>query len=242
MSILHVYADESCTGGQKYLVLGGIALEEAFVPEALRRLKSVRDAYNTYGEVKWQKVSKNRLDFYKAYVDVFFDASQDDEVHFYALYVDTHTFNHTKYNGGEAEIGFNKLIYQLLLHKFGRKYGQNYRLYVYLDDRTTKHDPEAMRPMLNNELDSRWQIGGRPFRQLRFRDSKQCDLIQLNDLLVGTVGFKRNLHDKRPDCAPHKIALAEHILRRAHENEKPHRLNSQQARRFAVWPFKYRGK
>ena len=51
------------------------------------------------------------------YVDVFFDASAKDDLHFYALYVDTHTFNHHKYNGGEAEIGFNKLIYQLLLHK-----------------------------------------------------------------------------------------------------------------------------
>jgi hypothetical protein len=240
MPLLHVYADESCTGGQRYLALGGIALDEAFAPDILGRLKAVRDAHATYGEVKWQKVSKSKLDFYKAYVDVFFDASLVDDVHFYALYVDTHTFNHHKYNSGEAEIGFTKLIYQLLLHKFGRKYGENYKIKVFLDDRTTKHDPEEMRPMLNRDL-AKWGIPGDPFRQIRFRDSKVCDLIQLNDLLVGTVGFKRNLRDKVPGCAPHKIELAAHIVRRALENEKPYRLNSAQARRFAVWPFKFKG-
>ena len=241
MSILHVYADESCTGGQQYLALGGIALDESFAVGLLARLKAVRDAHATYGEVKWQKVSKAKLDFYKAYVDVFFDSSATDDVHFYALYVDTHTFNHHKYNGGEAEIGFNKLIYQLLLHKFGRKYGGRYKIKVFLDDRTTKHDPEQMRPMLNKEL-AKWEVAGEPFRQIRFRDSKTCDLIQLNDLLVGTVGFKRNRRDKVPGCSPHKIELAEHIVRRALENEIPNRLNSAQAKRFAVWPFKYKGK
>lgn len=238
MTILHVYADESCTGGQQYLALGGIALNEAVVPALLSRLQAVREAHSTHGEVKWQKVSKAKLDFYKAYVDVFFDASMADEVAFYALYVDTHTFNHQKYNGGEAEIGFNKLIYQLLLHKFGRRYGYSNRIKVFLDARTTKHDPEDMRPMLNKDL-AKWGVMDAPFRQIRFRDSKICDLIQLNDLLVGTVGFKRNLRDKVAGCSPHKSELAEHIVRRALENEKPHRLNSRQARRFAVWPFKY---
>lgn len=241
MTILHVYADESCTGGQQYLALGGIALDEKRAAEILTKLTAVRNAYATYGEVKWQKVSKSKLAFYKAYVDVFFDASAVDEVHFHALYVDTHTFNHHKYNGGEAEIGFNKLIFQLLLHKFGRKYGASKRIKVFLDHRTTKHDPEEMRPMLNREL-AKWGVHNDPFRQIRFRDSKICDLIQLNDLLVGIVGFKRNRRDKAPGCALHKIDLAEHILRRAHENEKPHRLNSPHAKRFAVWPFKFKGK
>jgi hypothetical protein len=240
MSVLHVYADESCTS-HRYLALGGIALEADYVDIVLARLKAVRDAHSTYGEVKWQKVSKAKLDFYKAYVDVFFDAAQKDEIHFNALYVDTSTFNHTKYNDGEAETGFLKLIYQLLLHKFGRKYGDSYNLYVYLDERSTKHDPESLRPMLNSDLAKR-EIRGAPFKQLRFRNSKDCELIQLNDLLVGTVGFKKNLHDKVSGCSLHKISLAEHIVRRAIENEAPHRLNSREAKRFAVWPFKFRGR
>ncbi|WP_345541738.1 DUF3800 domain-containing protein [Variovorax defluvii] len=238
MSTFHVYADESCANDHRYMALGGVTLNSALVPDVLRRIKAVRDRHQTFGEVKWTKVSKSKLDFYREYVDVFFDASAADEMHFCALYVDTFTFNHHKYNGGQRDLGFNKLIYQLMLHKFGRRYGRSHDLHVYLDDRTTKHNPEQMRPMLNSDL-AKWGINGQPFKRLHFRDSKGCDLIQLNDLLVGTVGFKRNLHDKVPGCAPHKIALGEHIVRRALQNEAPHRLNSAAARRFAVWPFRF---
>jgi hypothetical protein len=240
MEMLDIYADESCTGNHRYLVLGGIALERTFAEVALGKLKDVRSSFSTHGEVKWSKVSGGKLDFYKAFVDVFFDCSANDDVHFYSLYVDTSTFNHHRFNGGNAEIGFNKLIYQLLLHKFGRKYGKSYGLHVHLDDRTTKHNPEDMRPMLNSELGNKWGVTGNPFRRMAFQDSKKSDLIQLNDLLVGTVGFKKNLHHTRPECSPHKIALANHIVRRALENEKPYKLNSRHAKRFAVWEFEYR--
>jgi hypothetical protein len=158
-----------------------------------------------------------------------------------ALYVDTQTFNHGRWNSGSAEMGFNKLIYQLLLHRFGRKYGRAHRLVVHLDDRTTRHNPDDLRPMLNADLRRRWGVTTDPFRQIAFIDSKASELIQLNDLLVGTIGFKKNLHDQRPGCAPHKIELCRHIVLRAPENEKPHRLNARAARRFAVWPFRYKG-
>ena len=241
MDMIDVYGDESCTSGHRYLVLGALAIERPLVAGVVDRLKAVRDRHNTHGEVKWSKISRAKLDFYKEYVDVFFDTSAQDDLDFRALYVDTHTFNHHRFNSGDAEIGFNKLIYQLLLHKFGRTYGANYGLDVRLDSRTTKADPDELRPMLNSDL-CRWGITNRPFRRIRFAHSHECELIQLNDLLVGTVGFKKNLHEHRPGCSAHKIEMCQHIIRRALQNEKPHRLNSSHAKRFAVWPFQFRQK
>lgn len=241
MEMFDVYGDESCTSGNRFLCLGALAIQRATVPTILENLKRVRDRHNTFGEVKWSKVSRSKLDFYREYVDVFFAASCQDDVHFRALYVDTSTFNHHGFNSGNAEIGFNKLIYQLLLHKFGREYGRTHGIEVFLDDRATKHDPEDLRPMLNNHL-AKYGIRSSPFRRIRFRDSKNCDLIQLNDVLLGVVGFKKNLHDKKTDCSEHKKALADHIITRALANEAPHRLNSRQAKKFAVWPFRYNKK
>ncbi|TDP74084.1 DUF3800 domain-containing protein [Roseateles toxinivorans] len=241
MEMLDVYGDESCTNGHRYLCLGALAIRRALVPLALEQLAAVRQRHNTHGEVKWSKVSGAKLAFYRDYVDVFFEASRQDDMHFRALYVDTHTFDHHRFNGGQAEIGFNKLIYQLLLHKFGRKYGERHGIEVFLDDRTTKHNPEELRPMLNNHL-CQFDITSMPFKRIRFKNSKNCDLIQLNDVLLGVIGFKKNLHENKPDCSVHKKALAEHIVRRALENERPHRLNSAQATRFAVWPFQYKKK
>lgn len=239
MEMLHVYGDESCcSGGLKYASLGGIAVQQAKVGELNERLQKVKDHYGVTKEVKWTRISRGMLDFYRSYVDVFFDASAVDDMHFWSMYVDSHTFNHRKFNQGQVDVGFSKLFYQLLLHKFGRNYGEAHRIGVYLDFRSSKDDPDMMRPMLNNDLKN-WGVHTSPFKRIEFRDSKKCNFIQLNDVLLGVIGFKKNLHDKRPECSPAKIDLANHIIRRAISNESPHRLNSRQARRFAVWPFSF---
>ncbi len=237
--MLHIYADESCKDAHRFLALGAIALERSVEPSIVAQLQAVRVAHNTFGEVKWTKVSRSKLDFYKAFVDVFFDASKNDDMHFYGLHVDTQTFNHRRWNRGEAEIGFSKLIFQLLLHKFGRRYGDKYPLVVFLDGRSTKQDPEDLRPMLNSELAKRWDMPTRPFRRLTFVDSKKSDIIQVNDLLIGTIGFFKNKHHKRADCARHKIEFAHYILARAQECE-PERFTSFKASRFSVWRFAYK--
>jgi len=237
--MLHIYADESCKDAHRYMAMGATAVERTFEPEIAARFRAVRAAHNTFGEVKWTKVSRAKLGFYKRFVDVFFDASKADDMHFYGLHVDTQTFNHRRWNQGEAEIGFSKLIFQLLLHKFGRRYGADYPLTVYLDSRSTRHDPDEMRPMLNSELAKRWEIPTRPFRRITFIDSKKSDLVQVNDLLIGTIGFFKNKHHKRPDCSVHKLALAHYILQRAAECE-PEKFVSIKASRFSVWRFAYK--
>ena len=239
MALMNVYADESCKDAHRFLALGAIAIEHAFKPSALKLLSDVRAKYNTWGEVKWTKCSEAKLPFYKAFVDVFFDCAATDDIHFHALYVDTHTFKNSVFNGGDREIGFNKLIYQLLLHKFGCKYGENNPMHVYLDARSSKHEPDSIRQMLNAEMLKRG-VASYPFRRITFQDSKSTDLLQLNDLLVGTVGYKSNRHDKVVGCATHKVRLAQHILDRALENDKPHRLVHRGAKRFTIWRFAYK--
>lgn len=237
--MLHIYADESCKDAHQYMAMGAVAVDHTVEATIVARLMAVRAAHNTFGEVKWTKISRAKLDFYKAFVDVFFDASKTDDMHFYGLHVNTHTFNHRQWNQGEAEIGFSKLIFQLLLHKFGRRYGADYPLTVYLDSRSTRHDPDDMRPMLNSELAKRWEIPTRPFRRITFIDSKKSDLIQVNDLLIGTIGFLKNKHHRRPDCSAHKKALAAYILKRATECE-PAGFIAIKASRFSVWRFAYK--
>lgn len=236
--MLDVYLDESCKDAHRYLVIGAICVDTDLVPDIRGRLRSVREQFGQFGEVKWSKCTRMKQPFFQAFADVFFDASAKDEMFFHALYVDCSTFDHHKFNRGDSDLGFNKLIYQLLLHKFGRRYGHEHPMHVYLDQRATKHQPEAIRPLLNSDL-RRWGIATEPFRRLTFVDSAKSDLIQLNDLLVGTIGFTKNRHDKRQDCAAHKVALKDHIVKRALANDHPHRLNWASARRFCVWPFRF---
>lgn len=231
--MIHIYADESCKDTHKYLVLGGICVELDNLIPTLALLKQVRDKHKTYGEVKWQKVSKAKLFFYKEFVDVFFNLAKVDNLHFHSLVVDTSTFKQTNH-----ELGFNKLIFQLLLHKFGRKYGSS-RLYAHLDDRTTRYSPDDMRPMLNACLRRDWKYTNNPFKRLTFIDSKDSDIMQLNDLLIGAIGFRKNKHHLIERASPNKIELCRYIVEKVSQvqNFKP---TDKGATKFTLWNFEYK--
>jgi hypothetical protein len=103
MDVLDFYGDESCcTGGLRYLALGGIAVRRALVPEIEGRLAAVRAHYKGTKEMKWTRVSKHHIRYYIDFVNVFFDAAARDEMTFTGLYVDTHSFNRRRFNQGEA--------------------------------------------------------------------------------------------------------------------------------------------
>ena len=121
--VMEFYADESCCGGsERNLIIGGIAVRLDHVAELEGRLRSVRAGYPiglTNNEVKWSKCSKAALPFYKDFADVFFGAAERDLASFTGLWVNKSTFDHRTYNAGSPDIGFNKMVYQLLLHKVG---------------------------------------------------------------------------------------------------------------------------
>lgn len=240
MDVMNFYGDESCChGGEHFLVIGGIAVPLAHVSSIEDRLRAVRSSYPgnlANSEVKWSNASKAVLNFYKEYSDVFFDAAARGELSFTSLCMDKRTFNHRTYNGNNPDIGFNKMVYQLLLHKVGKVWGKTHRITVKLDHRTSKDDPDELRPMLNHHL-RRQGIDTFPFKRIEFKDSKKSDLIQLNDLLIGTLGCNYN---KREGRAAHKLELAEHIMGQAKKTCHPKSICGWHATTFRVWEFEFR--
>lgn len=238
--MISVYADESCKDNHRYLILGGICAELANMDEITRKLKAVRTKHNTYGEVKWGKVSNGKYQFYVDYINVFFDLCAVDILHFHFLSVDTSTFNHKVHNGGNSELGFDKLIYQLLLRKFGARYGKNHKIQVYLDERTTNSNPNSMTEILNAGLNKKLKIDSSPFTRVTFQDSKTSELLQVNDLLIGAIGFRNNKRHLNQESAAHKTRFSELILRKAIQLEYPIKMGSPNAVKFTSWNFKFK--
>jgi hypothetical protein len=236
--ILEAFVDESCQTQHRYLVLGGLACKHENVSDCEARFAMVRKQYAMFGEVKWTKVSRAKLHVYKALVDTLFSLISEDKLHFHSLIADTSEFDHKTYNQGNSEIGFHKLIYQLLLHKFGRRYADEYRLYVYLDRRTTKASLMELRSMLNSGLAKSWDIRGWPVSRVHFRNSDSSDLFQLNDLLIGAIGHRKNQHYLLPNASVHKRELGEHIVAAAGVTDIC-RDTRREATRFTVWNFHY---
>lgn len=233
--MLNIYADESCRTAHRYLVLGGIVVEEPDEKLAILKFKDIRDKHKTYGEIKWEKVSKGKLPFYQDIAKTFFELNKKDILHFHSLCVDTHTFA----KGHDPEMSFDKLMYQLLLHKFGRKYGDGEKLYAHLDERTAAQSPDFMRPMLNADLRKRG-IANNPFKRIRFIRSHASELIQANDLLIGAIGSRKNGNHLKPGANSAKVALGEYISAAARDTTTfPILITSRFAKRFSLWNFQY---
>jgi hypothetical protein len=163
------------------------------------------------GEAKWVKVSKAKLAAYKRLVDVLFDHS--GAAHFHCLVVDTTLLDHRRFDEGSREIGFNKEVYQLAM-KCARLY-PTALFHVYPDQRETTQMPEDLRLILNRGCRKKGDKRDWPFRRCQFRDSKNTLLLQLTDIVAGSLAFKLNGHDKKQGASVAKCELATHILGRA---------------------------
>lgn len=213
LPISDIYIDESSQTAHRYLVLGGIIAKKEIVDDFAEAVDRARVPELPRGEMKWGKASRSKLPAYQRVIDLFFQP-QLRGVHFHSLVVDTSRQNHARYNQGSRDIGFNKEIYQLAI-KFGRLYPREL-FHLYLDKRTTTQLPDELRLILNrgiraNHGDTRdW-----PYRRTQFRDSKDCKILQLVDILIGAVAWTLNGHHLAADASPAKTALATYILGRA---------------------------
>lgn len=226
------YLDESSQSGHRFLVLSVLAIFRNQVPGILQALEDVRRRHNQTRELGWSCVSKYKFAVYEGWMDVLQAFAAQRRLRVTSLILDTSERNDKQYNEGDCDLGFNKLLYQLLLHRVGKRYGRDRALFGVLDDRTTKHRPEKLRDMLNAGLAKTCSIETRPFKTLEFQNSKDSDLIQLTDIVAGGLAFHRNDHANLPGVRAEKILLSRRIqsLRRM-------RVVGGQ---FDIWEFHYK--
>lgn len=235
--MFNVYVDESCHTAHRYLVLGCVIVDASCQAQMLSDLVEARNKHELKKpEIKWKKTSARGLSLYKAFIDVYVKYAKQDLAHFHCLYVESCTLDHS-HSSNDADTTLNKLIYQLMLHRVGRRYSGP--IYVYVDNRETPYSPDAIRPMLNAAM-AKYGDHTEPFRRLSFIDSHKSDIVQLTDLLIGAVGYRKNNRHKRVDASPHKNELGEYIARKCGELEpKP---NVPTAKLFTLWKFEYKKK
>jgi hypothetical protein len=226
------YSDESSQNGHRYLVIGTLAIFRSKVPALLAKLQQARNDNNHTGELGWTSINSYKFGTYIDWLDIFAEFARPQFLRFSALVLDTSKVDHS-WNDGDKELGFNKLLYQLLLHRVGARYGSERPLNGYLDHRTTVHTPETLRQILNAGLGKYRGIKTNPFQRIQFRDSKQCDLIQLTDILTGAIAFHMNGHGKKAGTRKEKIGLCQEIRNLRATDQLVQR-------QFDIWHFFYR--
>jgi hypothetical protein len=206
--IAEIYIDESSQNNHRYLVLGGVILMLTSAAELNGLIMKARLPELPAHEAKWTRVSKKKLAAYKRIVDVLVKNSH--LMHFHSLVVDTTLVDHQRFNAGSREIGFNKEIYQLAM-KFSRLYSKD-SYHLYPDYRDTTQKPEDLRVILNCGCRKNGDPRDWPFRRCQFSVSKKTPLLQLVDILVGTIAYRLNGHDKEPNAALAKNELSSYVL------------------------------
>jgi hypothetical protein len=98
-----------------------------------------------------------------------------------------------------------------------------------------------LKQILNAGINKRWKIASAPFRRIEPRDSKKCELIQINDILLGAIGFQKNGFDLIAGSNAAKKELAAYIAEKAGLNDLKGGTPISQ-KRFTLWSFRLRDK
>lgn len=188
--MFHVYCDESrpeAIGSDnlvdKYAVIGGIWVEKKDVRKVKKEVSRLRDFYNVYGEMKWNKVTPSKIDFYKDIINMFFEL---DTIRFRCIVVDGTKVNLSKFHKSDKELGFYKFYYQLLYHWLNKN--DYYSIFVDYTKNKEHNRLSELKSVLNNASLA-------IVKNLQAVESKQTTLIQIADLLIGAIGYKYNTYN-----------------------------------------------
>jgi hypothetical protein len=235
---INIYCDESRQTADRYMVLGGLITlrddEDAFQ----KAMQLYRQSNNMQAELKWTKVSDQKIKEYTALMDLYFSLSRS--FHFKAIIIDTQEVDHKRYNKSDAELGFYKLMYQFLLHSFGAYLIPSDQCIIHLDQRTTsKYKLSTLCAILNNGLKKKYGLENKPVRNVQGLNSKDNDFIQVADILMGAIGYEMNGAHTRTNAKRAKVALAETIAHKAGlvNLQQP---TPRSSKHFSIWHFHFR--
>lgn len=182
-----IYCDESCQEvlidkqSHNYMGIGGIWIPDDNREDFKYLISTVKKRHELYGEIKWNKVSPQYLDFYKSIIKCFFDT---DYLRFRVIVIASQQIDNIRFNQSDAELGFYKFYYQLINHWILDN--NEYKIFV---DLKTFRDRTRLK-VLRNVLDCSNLTS--KVSQIQSLPSDESIGIQLADLLTGLVVGKYN--------------------------------------------------
>jgi len=207
MNTINVYCDESNhleSDGISPMVLGAVFGQVEEIKTANTRIREikVRHGIAPHTEIKWTKVSPNKIQFYLDLIDYFFDS---DDLHFRAVIVNKAELDHEGFNQTHDDF-YYKIYFELLK----RILSPSDRYNVYLDIKDTRGGKKVkkLRDILSNNM---YDFDGDIVQRIQQVHSHEVDVLQLSDILIGALQFL-NRQDVRSEA---KQKIVERIKQRS---------------------------
>lgn len=188
----NIYCDESChlkNDHFQYMVLGAIKCEKNNKKRIIREIRDlkIKHGMNPHCEIKWKKVSNNKLAFYKDLINYFFD---NPLLSFRAIIVDKTKIDHKRFNQTH-DIFYYKVYYQLL----SRIIVPGAKNFIYLDIKDTRSaiKVKKLHECLANGIYD-WNLSW--VKNVQTINSKESELLQIVDILIGAISYLNRYSSK----------------------------------------------
>lgn len=178
----------------RYVCIGGIMIGTENREKLKADIKELKKKHSVYGELKWGNVSENKLNFYLELIDMFFNFK---DVYFRTVVIDANEVDNDTYNESDHELGYYKLYYQLVVHWINS--GERYYLFTDYKTNKDKFRLQKLKKILNNSC------GTECVEVVQSIDSKESLLLQLQNVLMGAVGYKFNYGDDGNSLAKKEV-------------------------------------
>ena len=172
-----VYCDESRHDGSPknaYLAIGGLWVPTEQKTTLTKELRALCKAQGLGSELKWSKVSEQKLAAYQAVIDFFFAK----DLRFRVILVEQAKLNYAQFKDGDDELGFYTFYYEMLSKWLQQPVAYN----LLLDFKKNKGADRYQ--VLARCLRHKMPVGA-TLSGVNVIDSGDSPLAQLADILIG---------------------------------------------------------
>lgn len=236
--LYHIFADETCQTKHAWMALGTTAVSDENLERVRVELLNLKEKMGLQGEIKWEYTNKKNLERYKTMATAYFKFLHEGILQFHAMIIPMADFDYQAFGDEVPEAAYNRLFHHLLVWMYcadrshrARKY------YVFFDERTSKVPWRPFQIAVCRSAARRFGMDHWPFRKMAYEDSRAEIMLQVNDLILGAIGFWRNKkHTVEPTKGSPKGALARHIKNATGLNSL---FDNPRSTSFSMWKMKF---
>lgn len=187
--LVNIYCDESChlesdqiTVDNRFMVLGGIACSESNKYEIFQDIKRIKSENNlkAFSEVKWTKITKNKINAYKSLIDYFFTCKS---LFFRAVVIDKSQLDHHRFNHSHDQF-YYKMYWQMLEWFIDPE--DSYHIYLDIKDTQGCQKVKKLQEVL---CKSTHDFDRKVVQKIQEVRSHEIALMQLVDILIGAIAY-----------------------------------------------------